>query len=180
MGLRTYDADGNATVASTTTPTVQQCADAAANLTAHKATYNATLIKYLVVQRLGNLRDTGKFGVRYSVQDTLRSFMSSKYPELVSGVFVEPRGADAHAPAAATVSALMNLYVESDEYLVAGAPAHLALYRRRLSQVGASHITLLCTYVCRSCTVMVRMPETLGEGSCHPCWLLRLYQRPAG
>jgi hypothetical protein len=151
MGLRTYDAKGNATITSTTTPTVQECADAAANLTAHKASYNATLIKYLVVQRLGNLRDTGKFGVRYSVQDTLRSFMSSKYPELVSGVFVEPRGADAHAAAAATVSALMNLYVESDLYLVAGAPAHLALYRRRLNQVSAPLAAVLHAHVC--CTV---------------------------
>eukprot|EP00883_Tetradesmus_obliquus_P001212 jgi/Sobl393_1/11292/SZX78320.1 len=134
MGLRTYDADGNATITFTSTPSVQDCADATANLTAHRASYNATVIKYLVVQRLGNLRDTGKYGVRYSVQDTLRSFLSKKYPELVSGIFVEPKGADAHVAAAATVSALANLYVESDLYLVAGAPAHLALYRRRLNQ----------------------------------------------
>ncbi|WIA39913.1 hypothetical protein OEZ86_013355 [Tetradesmus obliquus] len=134
MGLRTYDADGNATITFTSTPSVQDCADATANLTAHRASYNATLIKYLVVQRLGNLRDTGKYGVRYSVLDTQRSFLSKKYPELVSGIFVEPKGADAHVAAAATVSALANLYVESDLYLVAGAPAHLALYRRRLNQ----------------------------------------------
>jgi hypothetical protein len=136
MGLRTYDAQGNATISYTTTPTVQECADATANLTAHKASYNATLIKYLVVQRLGNLRDTGKFGVRYSVQATLRTFLNRQYPELVTGIFVEPKGADAHAAAAATVSALANLYVESDLWLVAGAPANLALYRRRLNQVS--------------------------------------------
>jgi hypothetical protein len=143
MGLRTYDAQGNATITLTSTPTVQDCTDAAANLTAHKASYNATLIKYLVVQRLGNLRDTGKFGVRYSVQDTLHTFLSKQYPELVSGIFVEPKGADAHVAAAATVSALANLYVESDLYLVAGAPAHLALYRRRLNQVRHPLITAL-------------------------------------
>ncbi len=108
---------------------------AATNLTAHRASLNATLIKLLVTQRLGNLRDTGKYGARAAVLASLRANMAESLPELLAGVFVEPRGADAlSAPDAARVDALAALYVESEEFLVAGAPAHLALFRRRLNQ----------------------------------------------
>jgi len=90
----------------------------------------------LVNQRLGNLRDTGKFAVRASVASALRTFLSANYPELVAAIYINPQGADPSVPAAATLDALMALFVESRLYLVTGAPANLALYRRRLLQVN--------------------------------------------
>lgn len=135
LGDRTYDAQGNASY-SYGAPTEQLCATALSNLTNHKASYTNTLLKYLVVQRLGNLRDTGKYAVRNTVATSLRTFLANNYPELVSGIYLDPKGADPHVPSAATLSALMNLFVESDLYLVTGAPANLALYRRRLTLVS--------------------------------------------
>lgn len=163
MGDRTYDIDGNATITYITTAPADAaalealCDTALTNLTAHRASYNSTVLKYLVVQRLGNLRDTGKFAVRYKTADTLKGFLNQKYPELVKLIYTDPRGADPHSPGPATLAALMNLYVESDLYLLTGAPAHLALYRRRLNLV--SLMPLLHAVVVQS-SVSQPMQET--------------------
>lgn len=148
LGDRTYDAYGNATITYTATPAADPvafqalCDKALTNLTNHKASFNSTVQKYLIVQRLGNLRDTGKFAVRYNTANALKAFLTNNYPELVSLIYTQPKGADPYVPSAATLTALMNLYVESDTYLLTGAPAHLALYRRRLNLVSTSSSTV--------------------------------------
>lgn len=55
VSLRTYDAQGNATI---TTPINQTdvCAQAIANLTTHYTNLNSTLMSLLVNQRLGNMK----------------------------------------------------------------------------------------------------------------------------
>jgi hypothetical protein len=111
------------------------CDTAAANLTTHLNSYNSTILSLLVSQRLGDLRSTGKFAQRYSIANSLRSFLANNHPELVAPIYISATGADASDPAAASLDALMNLFVESSTYLITGAPASLALYRRRLTQV---------------------------------------------
>lgn len=106
-----------------------------ANLTAHLNSYNIIILSLLSSQRLGDLRTTGKFAQRLRVASNIRSFLSSKYPELVAAVFVNPTGADASDPATASLDALANLFVEGNQFVVTGAPADLALYRRRLTGV---------------------------------------------
>jgi len=135
LGVRTYDSLGNATYSYSASPAQSDCEAAVANLTAHRSSYNSTVMSLLVNQRLGNLRDTGKFAVRASVATALRTFLSARYPELVAAIYINPQGADPAVPAAATLDILMALFVESRLYLVTGAPANLALYRRRLLQV---------------------------------------------
>jgi hypothetical protein len=88
-----------------------------------------------VTPRASN-RTTGKFAQRLGVAASLRAFLSASYPELVPGIFTNARGADASDPAAASLDALVNLFVEGRQYVLTGAPANLALYRRRL--VGVS------------------------------------------
>lgn len=141
---KTFDVYGNVTITPYTlgdaslTGFNATCDKAFTNLTTHKASFNSTVQKYLIVQRLGNLKDTGKFGVRYNTASGLKTFLNNNYPELVDLIYTNPTGADPHTPAAASLTALMNLYVESDLYLLTGAPAHLALYRRRLNLVRAT------------------------------------------
>lgn len=78
-------------------------------------------------------RDTGKLGVRSHALTSLQAHLSKTQPELVAPIFTAPTGADAlNSPETATVTALATLFVEAPAYLVAGPPAHLALYRRRL------------------------------------------------
>lgn len=134
---RSWDAYGNVTDTYYSAPVPQAtCDTATANLTTHLASYNATIISLLASQRLGDLRTTGKFATRIAVTASLRAFLTANYPELVSALFIQPRGADASDPAAATLDALTSLFVESRLYLLTGAPANLALYRRRLLGVS--------------------------------------------
>lgn len=136
LGDRTFDIDGNATYSYNVDPVPQPfCDAAAANLTAHLNSYNSTILSLLASQRLGDLHTTGKFAQRYSVANSLRSFLADNYPELVSPIYIDATGADASVAAAASLDALSNLFVESSLYLVTGAPANLALYRRRLTGV---------------------------------------------
>lgn len=133
-----WDAQGNVsyTVSPAGAVPAAVCDAAAANLTAHLAAYNSTVISLLANQRLGDLRTTGKFAQRGSVAAALRAFLAASYPELVGAIFVAPRGADASDVAAATVETLVALFVEGRQFLLTGAPANLALYRRRLTGVS--------------------------------------------
>jgi hypothetical protein len=135
-GDRTWDIDGNVTYSYTATPSAAQCTTAATNLTAHVASYNSTILSLLASQRLGDLRTTGKFAQRLSVANTMRTFLNNNYPELVRAIYVDSTGADASDPAAASLDALTSLFVDSSLHLVTGAPASLALYRRRLTGVS--------------------------------------------
>lgn len=161
MGIRNYDSFGNATYTYSTTPAQSDCDAAITNLTSHRSSYNSTVMSLLVNQRLGNLRDTGKFAVRASVATTLRTFLTARYPELVAAIYINPQGADPAATAAATLDALMALYIESRLYLLTGAPANLALYRRRLLQVNArrgSSRVCMCT--------LAYQPDLCGTPTC--------------
>jgi hypothetical protein len=60
---RTWDSNGNPVVAAPADQSTA-CATALANLTAHREGVNASAMAMLVNQRLGNLRDTGKFAIR--------------------------------------------------------------------------------------------------------------------
>lgn len=133
-----WDAQGNVTFTLSPAGAIPAavCDTAAANLTAHLASYNSTVISLLANQRLGDLRTTGKFAQRWGVAAALRAFLVATYPELVASVFVTPRGADASDVAAATLDTLVALFVEGRQFLLTGAPANLALYRRRLTGVG--------------------------------------------
>lgn len=135
-GDRTWDIDGNITYSYTATPSAAQCTTAATNLTAHVASYNSTILSLLASQRLGDLRTTGKFAQRLSVANTMRASLNNNYPELVRAIYVDSTGADASDPAAASLDALTSLFVDSSMHLVTGAPASLALYRRRLTGVS--------------------------------------------
>jgi len=138
LGSRSVDIDGNVTYSYSTSPIPQaQCDAAAANMIKHLNSYNSTILNMLASQRLGDLKTTGKFAQRGSVASTLRTFLANQYPELVGGIYVDPKGADASDTAGATLDALTSLFVESSLYLVTGAPASLALYRRRLTGVSA-------------------------------------------
>lgn len=133
LGDRSTDIDGNITYSYSLAPIPQALCDAAAaNMAKHLGSYNSTILSLLASQRLGDLKTTGKFALRGSVAGGLRAFLLSRYPELVSAVYVDPRGADPSEPAAATLDALTSLFVDSQQHLVTGAPASLALYRRRL------------------------------------------------
>ena len=69
--------------------------------------------------------------------NTLRKYLADNLPELVTPIYITPTGVDAlKNPQDARLDALASLFVESDQYLVTGAPAHLALFRRRLTQVS--------------------------------------------
>jgi hypothetical protein len=89
---------------------------------------------------LRDLRTTGKFAQRYSVANSLRTFLANNHPELVSPIYIDATGADASDAAAASLDALSNLFVESSVYLVTDAPASLALYRRRLTGVRQARL----------------------------------------
>lgn len=68
-----------------------------------------------------------------SVTAALRAYVAANLPELLDPIFNDPKGADPeNNPQAATLASLVNLYVESPAYVLTGAPANLALYRRRL------------------------------------------------
>lgn len=135
LGERAWDIDGNATYSYSLSPSQAECDTAVTNLTAHLNSYNSTILSLLSSQRLGDLRTTGKFAQRLKVASNIRRFLSSKYSELVAAVFVDSTGADASDPATASLDALANLFVESNQFVVTGAPANLALYRRRLTGV---------------------------------------------
>ncbi|GBF96992.1 polycystin cation channel family [Raphidocelis subcapitata] len=133
----------NGTVLSSTPyPDAAACAEALSNLTTHRTAFNATLLGWLVSQRLGNQATTGKIANRTAAVSVLRAFLASNYPELVAPVFTAPKGADALGdPGAATLAALTNLYVDAPSFAAAGPPAHLALFRRRLmSDPGATAV----------------------------------------
>ncbi|KAI8467677.1 MAG: hypothetical protein J3K34DRAFT_480735 [Monoraphidium minutum] len=132
---RAWHANGTNTV--TTPPTIDAtiCATAAANLTAHRNAFNATLLSWLVTQRLGNLATTGKIANRTAVIAALRAALDDNHPELVAPVFTAPKGNDAlGAPADATLPALAALFVDAPSFLASGPPAYLSLFRRRLTQ----------------------------------------------
>lgn len=144
LGSRSTDIDGNVTFSYSTSPIPQaQCDAAAANMIKHLNSYNSTILNMLASQRLGDLKTTGKFAQRGTVASTLRTFLANRYPELVTGIYVDPKGADASDTAGATLDALTSLFVESSLYLVTGAPASLALYRRRLTGVSLHVCELL-------------------------------------
>lgn len=134
-GDRTWDIDGNVTYTYAATPTAAQCTTATTNLTAHLSSYNSTILSLLSSQRLGDLRTTGKFAQRLGVANAMRTFLNSRYPEVVPAIYTAT-GADPAQPAAASLDALTSLFVDSREHLVSGAPANLALYRRRLTGVS--------------------------------------------
>jgi hypothetical protein len=138
LGDRAWDIDGNATYSYSMSPSQAECDATVANLTSHLSSYNSTILSLLSSQRLGDLRTTGKFAQRLRVANNIRRFLSSKYPELVAAVFVNPTGADTSDPVSASLDALANLFVESSQFVVTGAPANLALYRRRLTGVRAA------------------------------------------
>lgn len=138
---RTYDSQGNATIDYSHNLTTS-CATALANLTTHYQAINNTLLSLLLNQRLGNLADTGKFAVRTTSMANYQKFLAKNFPELVAGIYTNPTGNDAQNDAYnATLAALANLYVESPAYLIPGAPANLALSRRRLLyDAGMTHV----------------------------------------
>lgn len=116
-------------------PDAAACSEAAANLTTHRAALNSTLLSWLVGQRLGNQVTTGKVANRTATIEALRASMAARQPELLAPVFTAPKGADAGGdPAAATLASLVALYVDAPSFVAGGAPAHLALFRRRLTQ----------------------------------------------
>lgn len=143
-GDRSWDIDGNVTYSYAALPSAAQCSTAATNLTAHLASYNSTILNLLASQRLGDLRTTGKFAQRLNVANTMRGFLNSVYPELVRAIYIDSTGADPSDPAAASLDALTSLFVDSSLHLVTGAPASLALYRRRLTGVSVSAWRPMC------------------------------------
>jgi hypothetical protein len=97
------------------------CAQALADLEAFRNGVNASVLALVVNQRLGNLKDTGKSGVRLQAINTLKAYLQANYPELVDPVFTAPTGVDPiNNPLEAKIDALASLFVESDQYLITG------------------------------------------------------------
>lgn len=108
---------------------------------------------------------------------SLRAFLSTYYPELVDAIYVQPTGADALADVvSASLDTLTNLFVESELYLLTGAPASLALYRRRLTLVRSLESVCLGGWgdlsLCVSAGVLSVMVWQLAKGSGLPTLIL--------
>lgn len=117
---RTFDVNRNPTI-SAPANLAATCAQALADLEAFRNGVNASVLALVVNQRLGNLKDTGKSGVRLQAINTLKAYLQANYPELVDPVFTAPTGVDPiNNPLEAKIDALASLFVESDQYLITG------------------------------------------------------------
>jgi hypothetical protein len=97
------------------------CTQALSDLESFRDGVNASVLALVVNQRLGNLKDTGKSGVRLQALNTLKGFLQANYPELVDPVFTVPTGVDPiNNPLEAKIDALASLFVESDQHLITG------------------------------------------------------------
>ena len=135
LSRRAWYDNGTYDIVTPPAPDAAACTEALANLTTHRAAVNATLLGWLVTQRLGNQATTGKIAARAATVERLKASLAARQPELAAPVFTAPKGADAAGdPEGATLAALAALYVDAPSLVAGGPPAHLALFRRRLTQ----------------------------------------------